>query len=141
MMYAVMINLLQNLHANGVYQTQLGSLVLDMRLLNGDFMITTTLNAPEAEQRYLVVVQFQAHAHHELQVTQRDVILEDCVPFPGCIFSGLVPVCAATSFFKSPIVSSSLHLTLTFFPSLSLRMTSIISSSPAREVSVYTASP
>lgn len=31
-------------------------------------------------------------------------------------FSGRVPVCAATSFFKSPMVSSSLHLTRIFFP-------------------------
>jgi hypothetical protein len=31
-------------------------------------------------------------------------------------FSGRVPVCAATSFFRSPMVSSSLHLTRIFFP-------------------------
>lgn len=30
------------------------------------------------------------------------------------IFSGLVPTCAAMSFLRSPIVSSSLHFTLTF---------------------------
>ena len=38
----------------------------------------------------------------------------------------LVPVCAATSFLKSPIVSCGLHLILTFLPSLSLTITSII---------------
>ena len=42
------------------------------------------------------------------------------------IFSGLVPVCAATSFFKSPMVSSSLHFTRIFFPRRSLRITSIM---------------
>ena len=31
-------------------------------------------------------------------------------------FSGRVPVCAATSFFRSPMVSSSLHLTRIFLP-------------------------
>lgn len=30
------------------------------------------------------------------------------------IFSGLVPTCAAMSFLRSPIVSSSLHFTLTY---------------------------
>ena len=39
------------------------------------------------------------------------------------IFSGRVPVCAASSFFRSPTVSSSLHLTRIFFPSRSLHMT------------------
>lgn len=33
-------------------------------------------------------------------------------------FSGRVPNCAAANFLRSPIVSSSLHLTRTFFPSL-----------------------
>lgn len=42
------------------------------------------------------------------------------------IFSARVPVWAATSFFKSPIVSSSLHFTRTFFPRRSLSTTSII---------------
>ena len=42
------------------------------------------------------------------------------------IFSGLVPVCAATNFFKSPIVSSSLHFTRIFFPKRSFKITSII---------------
>lgn len=42
------------------------------------------------------------------------------------IFSHRVPVCAAINFFKSPIVSSGLHLTLTFFPNLSLHVTSNI---------------
>ena len=42
------------------------------------------------------------------------------------IFSGLVPTCAAINFFRSPMVSSSLHFTLTFFPSRSLQITSII---------------
>eukprot|EP00001_Collodictyon_triciliatum_P056865 10133_5 len=32
------------------------------------------------------------------------------------IFSARVPVCAAMSFLRSPIVSSALHLTRTFFP-------------------------
>lgn len=42
------------------------------------------------------------------------------------ILSDRVPVCAATSFFRSPMVSSSLHFTLTFFPSRSFSTTSII---------------
>jgi len=42
------------------------------------------------------------------------------------IFSGLVPVCAATNFFKSPMVSSSLHFTRIFFPSRSFKTTSIM---------------
>ena len=42
------------------------------------------------------------------------------------IFSGLVPVCAATNFFKSPMVSSSLHFTRIFFPKRSFKITSII---------------
>lgn len=42
------------------------------------------------------------------------------------IFSHLVPVCAAINFFKSPIVSSGLHLTRTFFPRRSLQVTSSI---------------
>lgn len=42
------------------------------------------------------------------------------------IFSHRVPVCAAINFFKSPMVSSGLHLTLTFFPNLSLHVTSNI---------------
>ena len=42
------------------------------------------------------------------------------------IFSGLVPTCAAMSFLRSPMVSSSFTLTRTFFPSRSLQMTSIM---------------
>ncbi|CAD1469947.1 unnamed protein product, partial [Heterotrigona itama] len=42
------------------------------------------------------------------------------------IFSQCVPVCAAINFFKSPIVSSGLHLTLTFFPRRSLHVISNI---------------
>ncbi|CAL8999540.1 unnamed protein product [Prunus brigantina] len=42
------------------------------------------------------------------------------------ILSARVPVWAATSFFRSPMVSSSLHFTRTFFPSLSFSTTSII---------------
>ena len=38
----------------------------------------------------------------------------------------LVPVCAATSFFKSPTVSCGLHLILTFLPNLSLTIISIM---------------
>ena len=41
------------------------------------------------------------------------------------IFSGLVPVCAATSFSRSQMVSSSLHFTRIFFPRRSLGITSI----------------
>ena len=46
--------------------------------------------------------------------------------FCSRIFSGLVPVCAEISFFKSPTVSSGLHFTRIFFPRRSLHMTSII---------------
>ena len=42
------------------------------------------------------------------------------------LFIYLVPVCAATSFFKSPMVSSSLHFTRTFFPRRSLTVISSI---------------
>ena len=42
------------------------------------------------------------------------------------IFSGLVPTCAAMSFLRSPMVSSSFTLTRTFFPSRSLQMISIM---------------
>ena len=41
-------------------------------------------------------------------------------------FSGRVPSWAAASFFKSPMVSSSLHFTRTFFPSRSFKTTSIM---------------
>ena len=41
-------------------------------------------------------------------------------------FSGHVPVCAASSFLRSPIVSSGLHLTRIFLPSRSLQITSIM---------------
>ncbi|XP_022648694.1 uncharacterized protein LOC111260866 [Varroa jacobsoni] len=42
------------------------------------------------------------------------------------ILSYRVPVCAAISFFRSPTVSSDLHLMRTFLPSRSLHVTSII---------------
>lgn len=46
--------------------------------------------------------------------------------FLSTILSQRVPVCAAINFFKSPIVSSGLHLTRTFLPSRSLQVTSNI---------------
>ena len=45
----------------------------------------------------------------------------------------LVPVCAAMSFLRSPTVSSSLHLTLTFLPSRSFTVISIILHAKALE--------
>ena len=42
------------------------------------------------------------------------------------ILSQCVPVCAAINFLRSPIVSSGLHLTRTFFPRRSLHVISII---------------
>uniref|UniRef100_A0A6B0U819 Putative eukaryotic translation initiation factor 6 eif-6 n=1 Tax=Ixodes ricinus TaxID=34613 RepID=A0A6B0U819_IXORI len=47
--------------------------------------------------------------------------------FFSTILSHLVPVCAAISFLRSPTVSSELHFTRTFLPSLSLQVISIIS--------------
>ena len=45
-----------------------------------------------------------------------------------------VPVWAAISFFKSPMVSSVLHLTRTFFPRRSLQTTSIIVAGPTTQL-------
>lgn len=85
-----------------------------------------------------------------LVILKSYVVLINCVPFLNpdrkvdkildfnivieisnlnLIFSGRVPTCAAINFFRSPIVSSSLHFTRTFFPRRSLQMTSIINSS------------
>nr|XP_037269720.1 uncharacterized protein LOC119161383 [Rhipicephalus microplus] len=52
------------------------------------------------------------------------------------ILSHRVPVCAAMSFFRSPIVSSSLHFTRTFFPSRSLHVISIIMTDLAQQTSI-----
>lgn len=46
--------------------------------------------------------------------------------FCNRIFSARVPNCAAANFLRSPTVSLELHLTLTFFPNRSLRITSIM---------------
>lgn len=76
-------------------------------------------------------MQLQAHPIVNLVVRQRDVVLIDGIPigrvsllvlipvfrltyhFFRVIFEGSVPVCAAINFFKSPTVSSELHLTRT----------------------------
>lgn len=78
------------------------------------------------------LVHLQAHAVIDLVVCQCNVILVDSVPiaeqhqrhhledklvaahhFFSWIFEAFVPVCAAMSFFRSPTVSSGLHLTRT----------------------------
>lgn len=56
--------------------------------------------------------------------------------FLSTILSQRVPVCAAISFFRSPIVSSGLHLTRTFFPNRSLQVTSNIMMGGVVEVTV-----
>lgn len=108
----------------------------------GTFVHSASIIKCDVSSLPSLIVELKVEAIMYFVVFQRDVVLVDDVParitllclslmrdtnhFFKTIFSGLVPVCTAINFFKSPILSDGLHLMRTFLPRRSLTVISII---------------